>query len=346
MILFVKIYSIFGSEFNPKTKFMKRILFCFLVLTSFASKAQINVSFYADPDELKQLKTRPLLVEVLEEDEDVLKKLDKPKKADELADYKKFIVDFNKDFKIYAEKYWAFTDKIEFKTTSEIEALQKAKNKSYAVLRLVQLNDKGYWGFKTTQNVPAIAFTRIESNIIKTDSKIYLPSRNLNNENTLSESDYKYALTILQANVDWIIANNKVLNFDKYAEKMAKENVSKLKGKTLLVEDNMLAKGRTKEAAIKNYGGDLKFVSESELNDALVNKSKNTAVLYTAPYGIVKSNAPFVSMSTIVYFKIIVDCETNEILWLYMPGAMNWGANMSNQLTEGEFKVMADSKII
>ena len=29
-----------------------------------------------------------------------------------------------------------------------------------------------------------------------------------------------------------------------------------------------------------------------------------------------------------------------------MPGAMNWGANMSNQLTEGEFKVMADLKII
>jgi hypothetical protein len=107
-----------------------------------------------------------------------------------------------------------------------------------------------------------------------------------------------------------------------------------------------LAKGRTKEAAIKNYGGDLKFVPESELNDALVNKSKNTAVIYTAPYGIVKSNAAFVSMSTIVYFKIIVDCETNEILWLYMPGAMNWGANMSNQLTEGEFKVMADLKII
>lgn len=325
---------------------MKKILFYFLLLSSLASKAQINVSFYADPDELKQLKTRPLLVEVLEEDEDVLKKLSKPKRAEELADYKKFVIDFNRDFKIYAQKYWTFTDKMEFKTVTEIKALQKEKNKSYAVLRLVQLNDKGYWGAKTNQNVPALAFTRIESNIIKTDSKIYLPSRNLNNDKSLSEADYKYALTILQANVDWIIANDKVLNFDKYAEKMAKQNVSRLKGKTLLVEDNMLAKGRTKEAAIKNYGGDLKFVSESELNDALVNKVKNTAVVYTAPYGIVKSNAAFVSMSTIVYFKIIVDCETNEILWLYMPGAMNWGANMSNQLTEGEFKVMAELKII
>lgn len=325
---------------------MKRIVLYLFLLTSVVSKAQINNNFYGDPDELKQLKTRSLIVEVLEEDPDILKKLSKPKKAEELEDYKKFIVDFNRDFKVYAQKYWIYTDKIEFKTATEIEALQKAKNKSYAVLRLVQLNDNGYWGLKTNQSVPAIAFTRIESNIVKTDSKIYLPSRHLNNDKSLSESDYKYALLLLQANVDWIIANNKVLNFDKYAEKMAKENVSKLKGKTLLVEDNMLAKGRTKEAAIKNYGGDLKFVPESELNDALVNKSKNCAVLYTAPYGIVKSNMVVAQLSTIVYFKIIVDCETNEILWLYMPGGMNWGANVSNQLTEGEFKVMADLKII
>jgi hypothetical protein len=325
---------------------MKRILFGLLLLTSLVSKAQINVTFYGEPDELKELKTRPLLVEILEENEDVLEKLSKPKKAEELKDYKKFIVDFNADFKVYAQKYWTFTDKMEFKTATEIKDLQKAKNKSYAVLRLIQLNDKGYWGVRTNQNVPALAFTRIESSVAKADSKIYLPSRNLNNDKSLSEADYKYALSILQANVDWIIANNKVLNFDKYAEKMAKENVSKLKGKTLLVEDNMLMKGRSKEQAIKNYGGDLKFVSENELSDALVSKAKNTAVVYTAPYGIVKSNAPFVSVSTIVYFKIIVDCETNEILWLYMPGAMNWGANMSNQITEGEFKVMADLKII
>jgi len=325
---------------------MKRIVLYLFLLTSVVSKAQINANFYGDPDQLKQLKTRPLLVEVLEEDPDVLKKLSKPKKAEELEDYKKFIVNFNRDFKVYAQKYWLYTDKMEFKTATEIAALQKAKNKSYAVLRLVQLNDKGYWGIKTNQNVPAIGFTRIESNIVKTDSKIYLPSRHLNNDKSLSEADYKYALSILQANVDWIIANNKVLNFDKYAEKMAKESVSKLKGKTLLVEDNMLAKGRTKEAAIKNYGGNLKFVPESELNDALVNKSKNCAVLYTAPYGIVKSNMMVVQLSTIVYFKIIVDCETNEILWLYMPGGMDWGANVSNQLTEGEFTVMADLKII
>lgn len=325
---------------------MKKILFYFLLLSSFVSKAQVNVTFYGEPDELKQLKTRPLIVETLEEDPEVLKKLSKPKKAEELADYKKFIVDFNADFKIYAQKYWAFTDKMEFKTSSEIEALQKNKSKEYAVLRLIQLNDKGYWGIKTNQSIPAVAFTRIESSVGKADSKIYLPSRNLNNDKSLSEADYKYALLILQANVNWIIANDKVLNFDKYAEKMAKENVSKLKGKTLLVEDNMLAKGRTKEAAIQNYGGDLKFVSESELSDALINKAKNTAVVYTAPYGIVKSNMGIVQGSTIVYFKIIVDCETNEILWLYMPGAMNWGANLSNQLTEGEFKVMAELKII
>jgi hypothetical protein len=325
---------------------MKKILCYFMFLTCLISRGQINSSFYADPQELKELKMRPLVVEVLEEDANVLKKLSKSKKAEKLTDYKKFVTDFNADFKAYVQKYWMFTDKIEFKSSTEIKKLKKEKNKSYAILRLVQLNDKGYWGAKTYKTVPAIAFTRIENSISKTDSKIYLPSRHLNNDKSLSEADYKYALSILQANVNWIIGNNKVLNFDKYAEKMAKENVSKLKEKTLLVEDNMLLKGRSKDLAIKNYGGDLKFVSESEVNDAVVNKKKNTAVMYTAPYGISKSTTGVLENSRIIYFKIIVDCETDEILWLYMPGPLNIGANISNQLTEGEFKVISEMKII
>lgn len=325
---------------------MKKTLLLLLCLVSFIAKAQINPKFYGEPEDFKELKTRPLIVEILEEDPKTIKKLSNPKKADELKDYQSFIKEFNADFKVYVQKYWKLNDKLEYKTVTEVNALNKAKNKSYAVLRFISLNDTGNYGLKTGSTVPAIGYTRVESDRRGPDSKIYLPSRYFNTEKSLSEGDYKYSLEILQANVNWIIQNDKVLNFDKYAEKMAKDNCVKLNGKTLLVEDNMMMKGRSKDEAKKNFGGDLKFVSETELNDAIVNKKKKTAVLYSVPYGIIKSSAIVVQVSRLTYFKVIVDCETNEILWLYMPNGFNYGANISNQITEGEFTKMAECKVL
>lgn len=307
------------------------------------SVAQISPKFYGEPKELKELTTKTLIVQVIEEDAAIIKKLDKPKKQEQLNNYKLFIKQFNEEFKLYSQKYWKLNSKIEFKTTSQINALVKEKNKSFAILRFINMKDNNSHGADTKFTVAGIAFTRIESSELQPDSKIYLPIRQNLNDKYLLEADYKYALETLQANVTYIIKSDKVLNFDKYADKMSDENCSKLKGKTLLVGDNMMMKGRTKEEAKTNYGGDLKFVSEADLNTAVVNKTKNTAVLYSIPYGILKAGT-VIQLANIVFFKIIVDCETGEILWLHMPGGMSYGSNISYFLTEKEFKMMANCK--
>ncbi|ESU24652.1 hypothetical protein FEDK69T_05750 [Flavobacterium enshiense DK69] len=325
---------------------MKKVFLAVAMVMGLATNAQISPKFNGDPEDFQDLKKRTLIVEVLEEDPKVLKKLDKPKKAEELKEYQSFIKEFNEDFRIYAPKYWTLNSNIEYKTTTEIDALQKSKNKSYAVLRFILLNDNGTHGLKTNLNVPALAYTRIENNRRSADSKIYLPYRALSKGKSLLEADYKYALETLQANINWIIKNDKTLHFDKYAEKMAEENCSKLKGKTILVPDYVLKDGRSKEQAIKNYGGDLKFVSDEEINNAFVTKAKNTAVLFVAPYGIVKGSAVVVQMSTLVYFKVVADCETGEVDYLYMPSGFNYGANVSDKMTETEFKTMGNCKIL
>jgi hypothetical protein len=323
---------------------MKKFLLLAFGLVSFASSAQISSKFYGEPKELKELQSRTLIVEILEENPKVLKKLDKPKKQKELSDYKLFIKQFNEEFKVYATKYWKLNSKIEFKTETEILALNKAKNKSFAVLRYYNLQDNNSFGLDTKMTVAALVYTRCETSINQPDSKIYLPIRKDLNDKFLLEADYKYALETLQSNINYIVATNKVIDFDKYADKMSDQNCSKLKGKTLLVGNDMMMKGRTQSEAKSNYGGDLKFVSEADLNSAVVNKTKNTAVLYSIPYGIIKSGLVVVQLSNFVFCKVIVDCETGEILWLHMPGGFSYGSNITYYLTEKEFKMMAECK--
>ncbi len=326
---------------------MKQVFIALLLVTSLATKAQISPKIYGEKEDFENLKTRPLIIETLEEDPKILKKLSSPKKAEELKDYINFIKEFNENFKTYVQKYWKLNSKFENKTITEVNGLNKGKNNTYAVIRFVSLNDIDSYGLKSGLSVPAIAYSRVESDRRKPDSKNYLPYRYFSNdEKSLNEGDYKYVLETLQANINWIVKNDKSLSFDKYSEKMAIENCQKLKGKTLLIEDNMMMKGRSISEAKKNYGGDLKFVSETEINDAFVSKKKHTAVLYAAPYGIIKGGIAVVQISRIVFFKIIVDCETGEILYLYMPGGMSYGANLSNQMTETEFKTLANCKIL
>jgi hypothetical protein len=70
---------------------MKKFLLFAFGLVSLVSSAQISPKFYGEVKELKELQSRTLIVEILEEDPTILKKLDKPKKQDDLNDYKLFI---------------------------------------------------------------------------------------------------------------------------------------------------------------------------------------------------------------------------------------------------------------
>jgi hypothetical protein len=103
---------------HMKTTF-KFLLFVFLLLIQNKSIAKQNEAIVAD------LRNRILLVEIQEEDENVVAELKKnPKKAKQLANYKKGIVDFNTSIKKTIQKYWTFNSQIEYKTFGEINALK------------------------------------------------------------------------------------------------------------------------------------------------------------------------------------------------------------------------------
>ncbi len=322
---------------------MKKLLLIAICFVSIVSKAQISNKFKGNPKEFKELTNRTLVIQTFEENEKVVKKLSKPKDAVELAKYQKFVKDFNTNFKVYVQKYWKMNASIEVKNQAEMKALRKAKNKSYAVIEYTVLMDNGSFGLDSHSGIGAITYSNIEDD--GAYAQIYLNDADENPNETLLEDDYRFALETLGNNVNWIISNNKVLNYDKYSDKIAKENCGRLKGKALLIGKDAMYKGQTIENAKVNYNGNLNFVSELELNEAFVNKTKNTAVLFSIPFGIVKQNFVVLQHSNFVYSKVIVDCETGEILWSSMPGIFS-GGNFQKKLSEKEFKNMADCKIL
>ncbi len=298
-------------------------------MSSFLGRSQVSSYFHGDSKDFVELKNRPLIVELLEEDEKVLRKLDKPKRADELEAYKKMIKLYNEDIVVYAKKYWILNTNIEVKKQSEIESLKKTKNKSYAVLRNLRLKDIDF-DFRSKLYVNAFVYTRIESNNEKPDSKAYMPVFSKNPDILLYESDYKFSLELLQANIEYIISNKKTINSEDYIKAMAKGNCSTIQNKTILIKESLLYEKETKENCIKAYNGKCKFVSDEEFNRAFLDKDKDKVCMFSIPWEIGKGSIGPLNQSFIMSFKTIVDCETSKILYQFLPtGFAAFGQNIS-----------------
>ncbi|WP_417938955.1 hypothetical protein [Flavobacterium sp. RS13.1] len=323
---------------------MKRILFYLFLFISLVSKAQISSYFHGNVKDFIDLKTRPLIVELLEEDEKILNKLSKPKKAEELQSYKKMVRLYNEEITLYAKKYWTINKNIEFKNKSEVEILRKANNKSYAVLRNLRLNDIDF-DFKSNLYLNVIVYTKIESNPQKPDSQVYLPISSKKTDVFLEEADYKYSLNILQDNINYIIAQNKSVNSENYVKEMAKGNCPLIKNKTLLVKESILYEKTKKEDCIKKYDGALNIVSDDEINRAFVEKDKDKVVLFSVPYEIGKGQMGPIGQSFLMSYKVVVDCETGKILYLFMPrGFAVMGQNISSIMIEKDFENIKNCK--
>src|SRR5262249_7194857 len=109
----------------------KAKLFLFIIaalLISNYSYSQINPKYYGEAEDFKVMAKRILVVQLMEEDPDVIKKLSKKEKtAQQLKEYKEFISDYNTLIQSAVPKYWKYNEKIEFKAESEVKQLQKAK---------------------------------------------------------------------------------------------------------------------------------------------------------------------------------------------------------------------------
>ena len=110
------------------------------------------------------------------------------------------------------------------------------------------------------------------------------------------------------------------------------------------MEKGQLWKKTSAEEAQSALGTKIEWVSEAEINKNVVESAKGKAVLFAIPYAIAKGGVGPVSTSALGYFKIVVDCETSEVLWSNNPGNMPIGKNISQYMMEDEFKNMKKCK--
>jgi hypothetical protein len=311
------------------------------------SSAQISGKYYGEKEDFKQMAKRTLVVELLEEEPEVIKRLSKKEsRAKQLEEYKAFIVHYNELIKAAVPKYWTYNTSIEYKTSTEVAALKKEKSKKHVLLAYFELADSDLeFSDRSDLVVPALKYTRMERPDRMPDYKIYLPSSFIRPGKKYLPADFKVALLGMQQNIKWVVKNDKTIQYQDFTEKEGENNCSKLKKMDLLVENTALFNKVTTQEANAAYGASITWVNGNELNKHVSEGTKGKAALFAIPYGLAKGGIGPISTSALVFFKIVVDCETGEILWSNNPGNMPIGKNVSQYLMEKEFKNMGQCKL-
>jgi hypothetical protein len=203
--------------------------------------------------------------------------------------------------------------------------------------------------------LPGLCYTRIEQPDRTPDYRTSLPSSRLRKDNKYLECDFKLALTGIQAQFKWMIHNDKIVYYRGYVDNVWEANCPKLKNVKLQVEKSFLQqkaflqKELTVAEAKETYGHEIEFVTAEELNSSYTESKKGTAVLFFIPYSMshTMNNSANANMrqtvSHFLCFTVIVDCETNEILWAANTGFFS-NKGILTYLRESDFKDMGRCK--
>ncbi|MEI6020937.1 MAG: hypothetical protein WCR21_07395 [Bacteroidota bacterium] len=321
--------------------------FCFMIILGILSgplQAQITAEFFGTKEDFKNLSHRILIVETLVENQNVISHLNKKSNHIKLVEeYKNFIKKYNEYIQITAYKYWKFNDSIEFRSEVEVAQLKKTRSHLYALLSYVELRDQeGESNVESIYSIPAIKYTRLETPIDKPDYKIYIPSSYIRKDNKYIEADFRVAVMAMQENIKYVMKHNENIEFQEFILDMADKNCKKLKKSTVLVENDMLAKEMSESKVKSNCKAKVEFVTVEEIDQHMFYKTKGKSAVIAFPLAILQGKGSNGPITSVVYFKIAVDCETGNIIWTNggSLGHVTYDNNHSHWMTERDFKHM------
>ena len=243
--------------------------------------------------EVTEVKKRPVVIMLEEEDPKVASKLSK--KPAELNAYREEIKRVNADFPAIVNKLWIFNAQPAIKTRSEVEKLKDEKNKEFAVIALDRRKvttylKNGMSRYEYDSKVIAIVSIDLIENL-EEGSPVY--SINLPNVFP-TQGDMALGIQMMQ---NFLQAR---LDGKKRGEisDEAKENKTLLSSKTLLIDKADL-KGGLSQAQIKGaYPYPFKLVDYATIEKAILDRDKSYAVVQIIPMSVgVPANAHIV-MST------------------------------------------------
>ena len=297
---------------------MKRISLVIILLSiCLTSFSQISGKITGNKVKIKKMQTKILAVEILEEN---LSLLDSYKSAKKKAIAKKkylsLVESYNKEIKISVKKLWKLNEKIEFKTSSEIDAIIASNDSKYVLLTYYQQrsmaeSNNDYTKRINLRKIPMPVINYVTPGAKQREPECYanLPRRYDMKSETFrnyTAKDIDFTLILLQKHIAEIIKTNKAEAPYIFLKNEAKKNCGRLANKTLLLNRSEMIGGFNMEKAKKNYKNKLKSVDAEVIQTAIDNKEEDKAYSVVLPSG-------FNQLSLICY-KLAVDVVTGDVL--------------------------------
>jgi len=270
------------------------------------------------PSDLKKMKTKILAVEILEEgSEEDLSNMDSKEKED----YKALIKSYNQHIKKAVEKVWNLNDNIEYKNSTEIDAIIKNKNEKYALLTYYKhsfymresiLGDKSFYNYADVryrhrnESVCVINYVSPSSDQQNPELHAGLPARFTYEDKQYREKDLVFTLRNLQNNINEIIKTNKHIKPNDYIKNTAKLNCHQLSTKTFLLNKSETVKKFNLEKAKKFYAYKLKKTDLETIELAVANKETDKAYSILLPFAF--------KGQLLLSYKLVVDAVSGDIL--------------------------------
>ena len=294
------------------------------------SNTTIAQQTYAKPEEIKLIKERPLIVELLELDTDQInswnKKVEKfkgkkPEKATEYSDKISYYTAFVKNYNIYIknvmENDWSFNNDIIFKTTSEVMELRK-NSKEYSIFWYSETSSKKRddYGFKyfPNLNIPTLNYSRIEKGTNKIDYSFFMPYAENRRMNEIKKSDLQLSILLVKNHLLEIEkTGNKKYTFKKYAKDQAEKNCKDLSKFIVNICELEIHKKSTFSEIKSNYtAGEIAKISDEEISKSINNKDDKT-IGFFIPWSIAVGKAGPITSARIMYIKAFINVKTGTI---------------------------------
>jgi len=282
---------------------------------------------YAKAEDYSDIKSRPLIVEMLEVDEKLIekwkKKKSKEKKEDKIAEYQDkidkysvFVTDYNSLIKKAIENHWNINPDIIYKTTAEVKELIKNDSEEYTVLWYSETNSKRQdeFGFTYFPNftVPTLNFSRIEKGRIKTDYCYFINYTHDRND-AINYSDFVLSLKLMKQHMDYIIKNDKKkFSFHKYVLEVSPQNCPDFSGKTAFIQEEAIHEKTSLSEINANFSGEISTLTDDEISKAIEGE-EDRIIGFFFPFSIVVGSIGPASKARIQYVRSFVNTNTGEI---------------------------------
>lgn len=301
---------------------MKKILFFSICFLSLGITKTVKAQFgFGKPEDIQQVKQRKLIVIIEQPNKDLMQKLRRKGKTDEIKEYQDALDQYNAEMKEVVSKFWSFSaNDIVYMTPDAVDKLHHSHD--YAVLYCATNDGYGSehldWSPGGKDKIKTDGYTQMCVELLEKSKPIYV----LGIPDIFpSKADLVYGVTAIEYYFNYRLSHVKASR--KEVNEMLQQNQSILAHRTLLLRQDEISKKLKPEDIKKAYPYPYRVVSEDDMDQYVINADSNYAYTIIAPY---------VGDREVIYVQYVYDCKDGTVLGMSMP---SYGAMMLGGYTGG-----------